>query len=67
MNITIWHEREQREENVSFSGKTIAELLRLLSINPEVVLVVRNKEVLTLDQPLKNHDRVELLSVISGG
>ena len=67
MNITVWHEREQREENISFSGKTIAELLHFLSINPEVVLAVRNKEVLTLDLPLKNHDRVELLSVISGG
>ena len=67
MKLIIWHEREQREETIYFGGKTVAELLQTLSVNPEVVLVVRKDEVLTADQTVKNNERIELLSVISGG
>ena len=67
MKLQIWYEKEQREETISFEGKNIAQLLQYLKINPEVVLIVRNNEVLTSDQIVNNNDRIELLSVISGG
>ena len=67
MELTIWYEREQKQETILFSGKTIAELLFFLKINPEIVLVVRNNEVLTPDEKVQSKDRLELLSVVSGG
>lgn len=67
MNITVKKEREQTTEKINFSGKTVKELLRQLKLNPETVIVVRNAEVITEDEPLRNKDRLEILSVVSGG
>ncbi len=67
MELVIRLEREQSREKISFSGKTVKELLLKLKLNPETVLVVRNKEVLTEDELLKNKDEIEILSVVSGG
>ena len=67
MRITVFKEREQKLKTISFSGKTVHDLLRQLKINPEVVIVVKNDEVLTGQDILKEHDKVDILSVISGG
>ncbi len=67
MEIDLFIEREKKREKVSFSGKTIGELLKLLQVNPEAVITVRNREVVTEQELLKDKDKVELLSVISGG
>ncbi len=49
-----------------FKG-TAKELLEILEINPETVLVVRNKELIDLDEVLDDKDEIEVLSVVSGG
>ncbi|MBI2668778.1 MoaD/ThiS family protein [Candidatus Woesearchaeota archaeon] len=67
MKLTIIHERENCTEKINFSGSKVEELLQHLKINPETVIVVRNDEVLTADEAVKNNDEIELLSVISGG
>ncbi len=67
MEIDLFIERENRKENVSFSGQTVGEFLRQLQVNPEAVITVRNKEVVTEQELLHDQDKVELLSVISGG
>ncbi len=67
MELIIKREREQSREKISFSGKTVKELLLKLKLNPETVLVVRKEEVLTEDELLKNKDEIEILSVVSGG
>ncbi len=67
MELVIKREREQSREKISFSGKTVKELLLKLKLNPETVLVVRKKEVLTEDELVKNKDKIEILSVVSGG
>ncbi len=67
MELEIFIERENRREKVNFSGRTIGELLKELKINPETVITVRNKEVLTEQEALQDQDKIELLSVISGG
>jgi len=67
MEITIFKEAEQMLEKVNFSGKIVLELLRELKINAETTIVVRNNEVLTLDEEISAGERIELLSVISGG
>jgi thiamine biosynthesis protein ThiS len=67
MNVTIFIEREQDTQNIVFDGTTVRELLQKLSVNPETVLTVRNSEVLTEEETVEENDRIELLSVISGG
>ena len=62
----IFIERENRKLVKEFSGKA-EELLKQLDINPEVVLVVRNGELVADDAHLEEKDDVKILSVISGG
>lgn len=42
-------------------------LLERLGVNPEVVLIVKDGVLITEDDPLDDAQRIELLSVISGG
>ena len=64
--VLIRIERDNTAKNISFSG-TVEALLAKLKVNAETVLVVRNNEVLTEDEPIKDDDQIEILSVISGG
>ena len=67
MEITVIKERDRTTKKISFSGKNVQELLDFLKINPEVVIVTRNNEILLPEEKLKNKDKIELLSVVSGG
>lgn len=67
MNIEIFIEKENRTNVISFTGNSVHDLLREIKINPETVMVVRNAEVLTEKEILNDKDKIELLSVISGG
>lgn len=67
MEISTYNEREGTIEKINLEGSLVADLLRHLRINPEIVLVVRNNEVLTEDEILKEKDSIKILSVISGG
>ena len=67
MKIIVENERERTTTEVIFIGKSVLDLLRQLKINPETVLTVRNKEVITEEEFLNNNDKIQLLSVISGG
>lgn len=67
MELTVFNERDNSTQKVNFSGRTVGELLKQLKINPEVVIVTRNDEVITESEKLSDKDRLELLSVVSGG
>ena len=67
MNLEIFNERERAVSKITFVGKTVKELLKQLNLNPEAVIVVRNCEVITEEETIQDRDRIELLSVISGG
>ncbi len=67
MNLIIFNEREQTTTKIDFAGNTVKELLQYIKLNPEAFLVVRNSEVITEEELLQDNDRLELLSVISGG
>lgn len=64
--MDIFIERQGKKVSVPFSGKGKS-LLAKLGINPETVLIVKNKAVVPDDEELGEGDEVELLSVISGG
>ncbi|MBI4438504.1 MoaD/ThiS family protein [Candidatus Woesearchaeota archaeon] len=59
-------QRKGKTEELNFTG-TVEALLRELGINPETVLVTRDKKLLTKDTALANKDSIRILSVISGG
>lgn len=67
MQIEVFNEREQTTIKIELIGKTVKELLTQLKLNPESFLVVRNNEVITEEEILQDQDKIELLSVISGG
>ncbi len=64
--MKIFIEKTKQEKELSFSGSCRA-LLEELGVNSEEVLVVRNKELISLDDFVDDDDEVRLLSVISGG
>jgi len=65
MNIVLKQCGEQKLSE-HFEGSVLA-LLEKLEINPEAVLVVRNKTLLALDETVTDSDEIEVLSVVSGG
>ena len=67
MEIKIFIERENQTNTISFQGNSLKDLLKEIKINPETVIVVRKGEVITEKEILRDNDKVELLSVISGG
>ena len=67
MYLEICNEREQTNTKIQFTGTKVKDLLKQLKLNPEAFIVVRNSEVITEDEILQDQDKIELLSVISGG
>ena len=67
MKIKVFIQRQGKKVDVKINGNTAKEILDKLKINPSVVVITRNKEVITEDTKLKDNDYIELLSVISGG
>ncbi|MFC1648341.1 MoaD/ThiS family protein [Nanoarchaeota archaeon] len=64
--MKVFVERKGKKLNVDFEG-TGVELLKRLKVNSEEVILVRNGEVVTTDAELENSDKVDVLSVVSGG
>ena len=59
--------RNQGKE-VELSGRRrVRELLGELGVLPETVLVIRGRELLTIDEVVREDDVIELRPVISGG
>ena len=54
------------EKELDFSG-SIADLMKQEGVNPESVLIVKNGEAVTVDVEVSDKDKVEFLSVVSGG
>ena len=67
MKVTVHIERDNKTLSVNFSGKTVEDLCAHLKLNFETILIARNAEILTKDDKLNANDKIEILSVISGG
>ncbi len=64
--MEIYLERENKKRKMKFKG-TAEQLLERLGINGAAVLVIRNKELITLDEKIKENDKIKIVSVVSGG
>jgi sulfur carrier protein len=49
------------------SGMTIRHALEKIGVNPDTVLPMRDGELLTDDELIRDGDRIRLIAVISGG
>jgi len=59
--------RNQGREVELPGRRRVKELLRELGVLPETVLVIRGRDLLTVDEVVREDDVVELRPVISGG
>ncbi|MBD3204577.1 thiamine biosynthesis protein ThiS [Candidatus Woesearchaeota archaeon] len=64
--MKIQLEKDNRTIEKKYSGK-VSNLLKELDINPVTVIVLRDQEILTTQDSLRDSDEVIILSVISGG
>ena len=48
-------------------GRPVREVLKELGVIPETVLVIRDKDLLTIDELVRDDDVIELRPVMSGG
>ena len=68
MKISVNIQRTKESKDVIIDNKiTVKELLKRIDINSTTVIVTRNKEVIAEDTMLNNNDKLDILSVISGG
>jgi len=66
MNVHLTFKGKKRSLSVP-DGAKVADILQKVEINPETVLVRRSGEIIPETEKLKNGDKLELLSVVSGG
>lgn len=64
--MEVFIERTGIRNKVKYSGN-VGGLLKRLNIIPDDVLVVRNETLLTSKDRLNDSDKIEILSIISGG
>ncbi|MDP4012275.1 MAG: sulfur carrier protein ThiS [Candidatus Nanoarchaeia archaeon] len=68
MKLDVFIERENKKEKVELpEGSTLKDLLTKLKINPVTVVISKNGEVVAEIAKIKDKDKIELLSVVSGG
>lgn len=68
MKIAVFIERENKRIKVDLPrSSNVRSLLEKLKINPVNTLVSINNEICTDQEVLKDDDKVELFSVVSGG
>ena len=63
--MEVYIEREQK--TVEIEAATVSEALEKVGVAAETVLVVSSGKLLTLDSSLEDVEKLELLSVVSGG
>lgn len=66
MKMEVYLERENKTRKIKFKG-TAKELLEKLGVNAAAVLVIRDNELITLDEKIKEKDKITIVSVVSGG
>ncbi len=64
-NVKVFIERENIVKKIN--ANDTEDMLRKLKINPEVIIIAKNNELVTRKAKLKEGDEIRLLSVISGG
>ena len=68
MKIKVSYDRESKEKMIELANNSsVKDLLVKIEMNPVVVIVSRDDNIITEDEKLKDKDEIKLISVISGG
>ncbi|HIP90256.1 MAG TPA: MoaD/ThiS family protein [Candidatus Nanopusillus sp.] len=67
MRIKIFYEREGKEKEIEFNGKTVRDLLNYLGLDWSRHVVIKNGEIVTEDEEIEEGDYIKILDVVSGG
>jgi sulfur carrier protein ThiS len=65
MNINVFIQRENKTHELDVNS--IKNIFSKLNINENEVIIIRKDEIITINTKLNDNDKIELLSVISGG
>ncbi|MEM1804846.1 MAG: MoaD/ThiS family protein [Nanopusillaceae archaeon] len=65
--IKVFIERDMKEFEIEFNGKTVKELLNNLNIDWSRVVVIKNGEIVTEDEIINNNDYIKIFDAVSGG
>ena len=63
--VNVFIERENKTTKIN--ARNAKEVMKILNINPETVLIIKNNELILPEENLNDKDELKLLSVISGG
>jgi len=58
---------EREDRIIQSNAKTVKELLKELNLNPTIVLVSKNDELIIEETKLNDKDIIKIFPVISGG
>jgi len=64
--MKVFVEKNSKNLELKFNGQ-VDDLLKELEVNSEEVIIVRNGTLVTTDEKLDDKDKIEILSVVSGG
>lgn len=64
--MEVFIQKTGERHDVTHTGNA-ASLLEKLGVSPEVVLIIKDGQLITEHDPVDGAKRIELLSVISGG
>ena len=68
MKLEVFIEREGKKKTVEIAeNSTLKDVLDKLKINPVTVVISKNKEIVSELASVHKKDKIELLSVVSGG
>jgi|TARA_B100001971_G_C18150961_1_gene515794 sulfur carrier protein ThiS len=65
MKINVFIQRENKTHELDVNS--IKNIFSKLNINENEVIIIRKDEIITINTKLNDNDKIELLSVISGG
>ena len=68
MKINVFIDRENKEKSIELDvNSSVKDLLSKLNINPVTVIVSRKDNIIMEDEKVNDNDKINLISVISGG
>lgn len=65
--IKVFIERDYKEIEIEFNGKNVLDLLNYLNLDWSRIIVVKNGEIVTEDEEIKDGDYIKILDAVSGG
>ena len=68
MKINVFFDRENKEQSIQLDeNSSVKDLLNKMNINPVTVIVSKDNNIILGEENLNDNDKLQIISVISGG